>query len=77
MRVALRKSAKHKKKITAVEKRFPVFGILDQETSGKLKANLLHENIGGTSTRHIRGAGREQDYAEMVQFLDEIDKKFT
>ena len=78
MRLALRKNAKHKKKIIAIEKKYPVFGIIDQETNGKFKASLLQENVGGISARLARGAaGRDQDYAEMMNFLDEIDQKFS
>ena len=39
MRLVLRKSAKHKKKITAIEKRYPVFGLNAENNTGKLKAN--------------------------------------
>ena len=78
MRLALRKNAKHKKKIIAIEKKYPVFGILDQETNGKFKASLLQENVGGISARLARGAaGRDQDSADMMNFLDEIDQKFS
>ena len=66
MRLALRKNAKHKKKIIAIEKKYPVFGILDQETNGKFKASLLQENVGGISARLAKGAGRDQDYADMM-----------
>lgn len=38
MQFAIRKSAKHKKKIIAIEKRYPVFG-LNAENTGKLKAS--------------------------------------
>ena len=40
-RLAIRKNAKHKKKIMAIEKRYPVLSILDQDATGKLKASLL------------------------------------
>ena len=57
MRLALRKNAKHKKKIITIEKKYPVFGILDQETNGKLKASLLQENVGGISARVAKAGG--------------------
>ena len=77
-RLAIRKNAKHKKKIMAIEKRYPVLSILDQDATGKLKASLLQENAGGSvaMTRLGKAMGRDPDHAEMMSFLDEIDQKF-
>ena len=75
MRLVLRKSAKHKKKITAIEKRYPVFGLNAENSTGKLKANQISEGVGGGASARI-GKGRRDD-AEMMSFLDEIDQKFN
>lgn len=74
----MKKNAKHKKKIAAIEKRYPVFGILEPSVTGKLKAYLIHENAAGAiSARHLKGSGRGHENADLMKFFDEIDQNFS
>jgi len=72
MRNAVRKNARHKKKIAAIEKRFPVYGIIKPEldAAGKLRlGSLLNQDEEGHN-RHS-----DPEYTVMLTFLDELDEK--
>ena len=71
-RLADRKRAKHKKKIAAIEKRYPVFGLLEMAMDSAGKLRLGGQAADGAASRFGRGR-RDPDYAEMMSFLDEID----
>ena len=72
-RLADRKRAKHKKKIAAIEKRYPVFGLLEMAVDGAGKLKFAGgQGADGAASRFGRGR-RDPDYAEMMSFLDEID----
>lgn len=76
MRLAMRKNAKHKKKIALIEKRFPVFGLLNIENADKDSKGPK----GGAQESSLANKfkkGRDASYGEMMNFLDDIDQKFN
>ncbi len=79
MKLAMRKAAKHKKKIAAIEKRYPIFGMLnDIDAQGKLRAQKDESGHKINSLLVNRQGGRKDaDYTEMINFLDELDQKLS
>lgn len=75
MRAAVRKNARHKKKIAAIEKRFPVYGIMKPSSLDAAIKPRLGDilNPGEDDTNHKKS--RDPDYAVMLTFLDELDEK--
>ena len=78
MRLALKKSMKHKRKIAQIHKRFPVFNLLnaEQEQPNAIGGSKQRDNTQEIAARYgvVR---RDANYGEMVSFLDEIDQKFN
>jgi len=74
MKLAMRKVAKHKKKIEAIEKRYPIFGMIGEvDAQGKIR-----KDEGRIGASLIRQSGRrDAEYTEMINFLDDIDQKLN
>lgn len=75
MKLAMRKVAKHKKKIEAIEKRYPIFGMIGEvDAQGKIRKD---EGRIGASLIMRQGGRRDAEYTEMINFLDDIDQKLN
>ena len=75
MRSAIRKNARHKKKITAIEKRYPVFGLVNSDFEGVNGTKLSKINQQQIQEESKRGSYTGPDHAEMMTFLEELDDK--
>ena len=79
MRLAIRKSAKHRKKITAIERKFPVYTVAnelgaDNKFSPQKIGSLgLQDSIANSKRKSLKDAR----YGEIMNFLDDIDEKFN
>ena len=71
MRIAVRKNARHKKKIAANEKRYPVYHVTTAAGARQIRANDIL-NFNGEGKENQKG---DPDYNIMLSFLDELDDK--
>ena len=70
MRAAVRKNSRHKKKIAAIEKRYPVYGLANSDIDGVNAAV-----IGQPGSNTLNGMQSDPAYATLMTFLNDLDEK--
>jgi len=79
VKAAVKKRLRHSKKIKAIEKRYPVYGLINSASGGgKLRAvTSVEEAKGDAGLLSSARKDKSTNFDEMIQFLDDLDERLS